>query len=150
MLYLRSNSTQSVRIRNLELENGHLLSENLALREETLALQIEVEKLKQLPSPESINKAKQELEAKLFELGTIIRRLNIPEMTSIRPVPTALKKSPEDRVWRNPLLNGDELSAQLPTIREDKQYPRQTLEYGYPIRIRRKRLTIIGRSRLPG
>jgi hypothetical protein len=133
-MYCRCNSNQSVRIRNLELEASRLLAENLALREEIIQLQAQVEIYQHRPPSESVAAIKIGLETKMQELATLVAGLNALEKTPqprCKPQALATKKSPGERNWKNPLLIPDGLGGEvlLPTISEDKHYPRRTLEY---------------------
>ncbi|KAF1988070.1 hypothetical protein K402DRAFT_392343 [Aulographum hederae CBS 113979] len=124
----KNNSNQSVRIRNLEAETSRLLSDNLVLREQVLQLQHELEKKESTIATESINAVKSQLEAKLQELGTLVADLGQPQ----KPPSKGKRRSSSSRLsnqWRERLPGLDpEAEGRLPTIAEDKYYPRKTLD----------------------
>ncbi|KAI4171551.1 MAG: hypothetical protein LQ343_004143 [Gyalolechia ehrenbergii] len=132
----RVNSTQSLRIRNLESEVSRLLSENITLREQIIKLQFEIDNR---VGAESINTVKRELETKLAELGGLVRELgNLQQSAEDRRavrrrsgVKSSPKESPAQKNWKN-ALNISEVSAgadgRLPPIVEGKYYPRRTLD----------------------
>ncbi|KAL9586746.1 MAG: hypothetical protein Q9212_000692 [Teloschistes hypoglaucus] len=132
----RVNSTQSVKIRNLEGEVSHLLSENILLREQIIKLQFQIDN--NLAS-ESIGSVKQSLEAKLVELGSLIQELgNVQQDAEGRRalrrksgVKSAAKQSPDQRNWKNGLTISEVMGGadgRLPPIVEGKYYPRRTLD----------------------
>lgn len=135
----RVNSTQSVRIRNLEGDVSRLLSENLALRERIITLHHEVEKKPGRAMLDGISAVKGRLEAKLTELGELVQELGV--VTTARERRRSSKRrsmdcssprrSPDQRTWRNGLgCSGfaGGLEGRLPPILEDKYFPRKTLE----------------------
>ena len=136
----RINSTQSLRIRNLEAETSRLLSENIALREQNIKLQCEVERRSTRNTLHNVGLVKGKLEAKLAELGSLVVELGEIQSrrrTSHRPSGghsenLATKRSPDQRNWKNALTLSEVTAGQdgrLPPILEDKLYPRRTLEY---------------------
>jgi hypothetical protein len=129
----RTNSQQSVRIRNLECEGSRLLAENLSLREQVLQLQNALETQSNRPSFEKIDAVKARLEAKLEEFGIMIADLGNMKDTNNAPrcksQLAATRRSPDERQWRSGLGLQDVENAMLPTIAEDKYYPRRTMKY---------------------
>ncbi|PSN64009.1 hypothetical protein BS50DRAFT_576635 [Corynespora cassiicola Philippines] len=127
----KTNSQQSIRIRTLENDCSRLLAENLSLREHVLQLQNALEAQPHRPSFENIDSVKSKLEAKMQELGGLVAELgqlqkqsNVPRYRSQH---TAVKPSPEERQWRSGLGLQDVENAMMPTIVEDKQFPRKTM-----------------------
>lgn len=136
----RVNSTQSVRIRNLEGDVSRLLSENLALRERIISLHHEVEKRPGRAMLDGISVVKGRLEAKLTELGELVQELGVVTTVGERRRSSkrrsmdrsSPKISPDQRTWRNGLRCSEfagGLEGRLPPILEDKYFPRKTLEY---------------------
>ncbi|KAL8695283.1 MAG: hypothetical protein Q9218_000182 [Villophora microphyllina] len=132
----RVNSTQSIKIRNLECEISRLLSENIALREQVIRLQFEIDNNTGLESIESV---KGSLEAKLLELGSLVQELgNVHQCVEGRRalrrrsgVQGPPKKSPDQRNWKNGLTISEVMcgaDGRLPPIVEGKYYPRRTLD----------------------
>ncbi|KAL8656523.1 MAG: hypothetical protein Q9226_002637 [Calogaya cf. arnoldii] len=130
------NSTQSIRIRTLESEITRLLSENIALREEVIRLQFEVDSHGGLGN---IGTVKARLEAKLLELGGLVQELgNVQRSTEDRRAlrrrsgaKTSPKTSPDLSNWKNALSISevtDGTDGRLPPIVEGKYYPRKTLD----------------------
>ena len=135
----RANSTQSLRIRNLEAETSRLLSENIALREQVIKLQYEVDRNSNRRTLRNVDLVRGQLEAKLAELGSLVLELgNVKSnrRSSTSPVKDYVerkspKRSPDQRNWKNALTLSDVTRGQdgrLPAIMEDKLYPRKTLE----------------------
>ncbi|KAF2018215.1 hypothetical protein BU24DRAFT_345095, partial [Aaosphaeria arxii CBS 175.79] len=128
----RINSQQSIRIRTLENEGSRLLAENLSLREQVLQLQNALEAQPARPSFENIDSVKDRLEAKIQELGGLVAKLGqlktAPDYSRWKNPPTATRKSPEERQWRSGLCLQEVENAMLPTIVEDKHYPRRTMK----------------------
>ncbi len=134
----RANSTQSLRIRNLENETSRLLAENLSLREQIIRLQKELEDGRAQRVADYAVDLRSQLEAKLLELGCLISGLgeDAPKKKSpqagkiTRASPT---RSPDQRNWKNICTISEAVAGQdgrLPPILENKTYPRRTLEYG--------------------
>ncbi|KAL8998562.1 MAG: hypothetical protein Q9169_002402 [Polycauliona sp. 2 TL-2023] len=132
----RVNSTQSIRIRTLESEISRLLSENIALREEVIRLQFEVDKNGGLGS---ITTVKGRLEAKLLELGGLVQELgNVRQSAEDRRAlrrksgtKGSPKASPDQRNWKNGITISEYaggVEGRLPPIVEGKYYPRRTLD----------------------
>ena len=135
----RANSIQSVRIRTLECEVSQLLGENVSLREDIIKLQYEVERTSNKYVLEGVDGVKGKLEAKLSELGNLVRELGevhknvevkrTQKRRSINRSPP--KRSPDQRVWKNTLTLSEAVGGadgRLPPIVEDKYYPRRTME----------------------
>ncbi|CAN9409208.1 unnamed protein product [Alternaria alternata] len=109
----KTNSIQSIRIRSLETDCSRLLAENLALREQVLNLHNTIESR---PALDQIDVVKTQLEAKLSELGSLVAGLS-----------QSREKSGEERQWRSGLGLQEVENGMLPTITEDKYYPRRTM-----------------------
>jgi hypothetical protein len=136
----RANSTQSLRIRNLENETSRLLAENLGLREQILRLQNELENGQMQRLADHTGEVKSELEAKLLEIGALItslgddpaRKKKSPRRGKVtRSSPT---QSPDQKNWKNMCALSEAVGGQegrLPSILENKSYPRRTLEYDH-------------------
>ena len=135
-----ANSTQSLRIRNLEAETSRLLSENITLRERNIKLQQEVDSRPQRSTLEGIGNVKDKLEIKLAELSTLVGELGRTHgsaaqnrsPTRKRAERRSPKRSPDQRNWKNALTLSEVTGGQdgrLPPIVEDKYFPRKTLEY---------------------
>jgi hypothetical protein len=139
----RVNSTQSLRIRNLEAEISRLLAENIALREQAINSAQEAERWR--PSHKLITEVghlKDRLESKLSEVSALVIELGIlPEKAARRSsykrrsgIPEPVR-SPDQKDWKNRQTIGgviagerDVQEGRLPPIHEDKYYPRRTLE----------------------
>jgi DNA-binding protein H-NS len=134
----RINSTQCVRIRNLENEVSRLLVENLDLREQILRLQGEAESKSTKRIIDHVNAIKSNLEAKLLDIGALVTTLgDVPtpkDKTSKKAgksVPASPTQSPDQKNWKNMCTLSEAVGLQegkLPPILEDKSYPRRTLE----------------------
>ena len=146
----RTNSAQSLRIRNLETEVAKLLNENLALREAVIASQKETERYRRQDGlGAEVVAMKRRLEEKLADVGALVQELGmLPEKASrrrkersksggLRSSVGEIVKSPDQRDWRNRqtiagVLKGGIQSegeeGRLPPIVEGKLYPRRTLE----------------------
>lgn len=135
----RANSTQSLRIRNLESEVTRLLSENVSLREQVIKLHHEAEKVTGRAVLEGIGTVKSKLEAKLAEFGGLVQELenvqkNIDSQRGQRRSMNrrSPKRSPDQKNWKNTLTLSEVTGGtdgRLPPIVEDKYYPRRTMEY---------------------
>jgi hypothetical protein len=133
----RTNSTQSIRIRSLENDCSRLLAENLSLREQVLHLQNRLESQPMRPSFDSIDAVKTKLEAKMLELGGLVAELGQmkkAEQPRCRNQLAATRRSPDERQWRSGLGLQEVENQMLPTITEDKFYPRHTMGYVDPIK----------------
>lgn len=128
----KTNSIQSIRIRSLETDCSRLLAENLALREQVLNLHNTIESR---PALDQIDVVKTQLEAKLSELGSLVAGLSQSrggyekDAGRRKSQMTAKRKSGEERQWRSGLGLQEVENGMLPTITEDKYYPRRTMGY---------------------
>jgi hypothetical protein len=128
----RTNSQQSIRIRSLENDCSRLLAENLSLREQVLQLQNTLESQPSRPSFENIDAVKSKLEAKMQELGGLVAELGQMKKAdhrSRRKSQLATRRMPEERQWRSGLGLQEVQNQMLPTITEDKFFPRRTMGY---------------------
>lgn len=134
----RANSTQSLRIRNLENETSRLLAENLGLREQILRLHTELENGRVQRIADHTGIVKAQLEAKLLEISTLIKGLgdeSAPKKKSPRAgkiIKSSPNTSPDQKNWKNMCTLSEAVGGQegrLPPILENKTYPRRTLEY---------------------
>lgn len=127
----RVNSLQSLRIQGLEAELSHLLKENAALKEQVISLTHDAEKYAAGRAfHKEIHQCKDKLAAKVSELNKLVSELGlIPENFMKKTAhleaegETQRSTDPNRRpiTWND---NGD----RLPTIMEDKYFPRRTLE----------------------
>ncbi|KAL4946183.1 hypothetical protein BDV06DRAFT_218513 [Aspergillus oleicola] len=135
----RVNSIQSLRIRSLESEVSHLLSENVSLREQVIFLTQELERFEAAKTlHDGVYDVKVRLDSKLLELTSLISELGaLPRRYS-----RMTRESDESESNRQPrgsstakLVNDadagpgleSEYDGRLPVILEDKYYPRHTL-----------------------
>lgn len=125
----KTNSQQSIRIRSLENDCSRLLAENLSLRESVLQLQNAVDSR---PAFDHIDSVKTQLEAKIQELGGLVAGLarlkRGDERGRRKSQAVARRRSGEPRQWRSGLGLQEVENAMLPTISEDKFYPRRTMD----------------------
>ncbi|KAK0298119.1 hypothetical protein LTR91_002104 [Friedmanniomyces endolithicus] len=126
----KNNSTQSLRIRSLEIEVGKLQAENLAFQERVLQLQNELDEARsgQL-SGEAVRRVREELQAKLAELSGLVEGIDaLANAAGDGVVETVRERKPLEGQWRErqPLTEAMR-ENQMPTIAEDKHYPRTTL-----------------------
>ncbi|KAL3459973.1 hypothetical protein BJX64DRAFT_264088 [Aspergillus heterothallicus] len=140
----RVNSIQSLRIRGLESEVSHLLSENVSLREQVITLTQELERLEAAKALcDGIYRMKSRLDSKLVELGSLVTELgSLPRQFSKTTRETAVpepKTTAERQSKQSSSINHSNsadcdtsldhyLGGRLPVILEDKYYPRRTLE----------------------
>ncbi|KAK5171428.1 uncharacterized protein LTR77_004572 [Saxophila tyrrhenica] len=122
----KNNSSQSLRIRNLELEVSRLLSDNLDLRNQVLHLQNEVYTAQTRASQNAAQTLKDEMRAKMAELACIVDGIDEAQEVEL---PDALRrKRPVEGNWRERQPLSELMrETQMPTITEDKSYPRRTL-----------------------
>jgi hypothetical protein len=134
----RANSSQSLRIRNLENEVSKLLADNLGLRRQILRLQNEIDNGSAQKTAAYAIHIKSELEAKIQEIGALLGGLgetpkSINETTKQGRITRASPNtSPDQKNWKNMCSLSEAMAGQegrLPPILENKQYPRKTLEY---------------------
>lgn len=136
----RINSIQSLRIRSLESEVSHLLSENVSLREQVISLGQEIERLDEAKAfQDGVYDAKAKIDAKLIELSSLVTDLGSLPHKFDKPSHAKAKSS----ILRDPGQPISDLKrrsqnsefpvgaddGRLPVILEDKFYPRRTLEY---------------------
>ena len=121
----KTNSSQSIRIRCLEAEVSRLLTENLGLREEIINLKAE---LQHAPSRPAIKVWRDSFEQKVKDLQGLLFDINaLQNPESERTVNSdAPKEIHVSREW--PKRYDPDQENMLPTIREDKCYPRRTFE----------------------
>jgi hypothetical protein len=84
------------------------------------------------PSIEDIDVVKSRLEAKLLEFGSLVAELGHMRKSDSavrRKSQSATKRNPEERQWRSGLGLQAVENAMLPTITEDKYFPRRTMGY---------------------
>jgi hypothetical protein len=132
----KTNSQQSIRIRSLENDCSRLLAENLSLREQVLQLQNALESQPFRPSLKNIDAVKSKLEAKMLELGGLVAELGQLKKVDERPRcrnQLATRRSPDERQWRSGLGLQEVENHMLPTIVEDKYFPRRTMGYVDPV-----------------
>jgi hypothetical protein len=137
------NSTQSLRIRNLEAEISRLLAENITLREQAINSAQEAERWRTSQRlAKEVESLKEKLDAKLLEVGTLVTELgSLPEKAARRSSHrrrsgiVTVVKSPDQRDWKNQQTIGSVLAGErelqdgrLPAILEDKYYPCRTME----------------------
>ena len=128
----KANSTQSLRIRSLELENSRLLGDNLQLRERNLQLQRLCENTRARASGEAIRKIRDELQAKFSELSGFVVGLadfHQDDWSDEKSLSKERILSPSVRQYRERLPLPELMrDSQMPTIQENKFYPRRTLD----------------------
>lgn len=134
----RANSIQSLKIRSLESEIARLLAENLTLREQIIKLETGYSRRYAQEMYAHVNRVKTRLDEKVRELGQAISELGLLQyrsgsQTSARKSVNSLTASPStERPWKNGLSapleppRSQNLEGRLPTILEDKLYPRWT------------------------
>jgi chromosome segregation ATPase len=125
----RVNSLQSLRIRSLESEVSHLLSENVLLRKQVINLTQETERLEAAKTlHDGIYDIKSKLDAKLAELSSLATDLgSLPrKMDKMWDEQSDRPKVAESRPRNQDSMGYDD--GRLPAIVEDKYYPRRTLE----------------------
>lgn len=110
------------------------MAENCSLAQRVIHLQNTLEAQSHAPSFSSIDTVKNQLEAKIQELGGLVAELGQMnkrggEDFEGAKVKTAVKKSPYERQWRSALGLQEVENAMLPTINESKAYPRMSIKY---------------------
>ncbi|KAF2441797.1 hypothetical protein P171DRAFT_465435 [Karstenula rhodostoma CBS 690.94] len=124
------NSQQQVHIRQLENDRSRLVAENCSLAQQVLHLQNTLEAQAHAPSFSTIDTVKNQLEAKIQELGGLVAELGqLNQRGGSAPchVKTATKKTSDEKQWRSALGLQEVENAMLPTIAEYKAYPRMTM-----------------------
>ncbi|KAL4877241.1 hypothetical protein BJY04DRAFT_198877 [Aspergillus karnatakaensis] len=136
----RVNSIQSLRIRSLESEISHLLSENVSLREQVITLTQELGRFELAKAlRDGVFDVKARLDSKLAEMSSLIAELGslprqFPKCVR-RKEGSALQRPSRDSATVTDVDDADpepylehDLDGRLPVILEDKYYPRRTLE----------------------
>ncbi|KAJ5909167.1 hypothetical protein N7495_001849 [Penicillium taxi] len=133
----RVNSIQSLRIRSLESEVTHLLAENVSLREQVINLTQGMERLeagKMLH--DGIYEIKARLDKKLAEMNDLASDLGMLPRKAAKlrnraseefDQPKATARDPRSRPRDSEYDDGVD-DGRLPSIHEDKYFPRRTLE----------------------
>ncbi|KAL9091680.1 MAG: hypothetical protein Q9165_004756 [Trypethelium subeluteriae] len=126
----KTNSSQSLRISALETETSRLLAENVALREDIIHLQSQVEE-SQSVSPASFAEIKDNLVSKIGELNALVTDLGkLQRGPRGKRVSTGVAEPSEQRsqLTRPPRLDiGADQEGRLPAIDENTCYPRQSI-----------------------
>jgi hypothetical protein len=128
----KNNSTQSLRIRSLEIEVSRLLQTNLELREELLRARNSEHDARRQSTTEGVRGFKEEMMAKLRELSGIVEGIEEDKQQRV-------DESQEREERRMSVLSQMEFrerqplaelmrDCQMPTIDEDKIHQRRTLE----------------------
>ena len=128
----KNNSTQSLRIRSLEIEVSRLLQTNLELREELLRARNSEHDARRQSTTEGVRGFKEEMMAKLRELSGIVEGIEEDKQQRV-------DESQEREERRMSVLSQMEFrerqplaelmrDCQMPTIDEDKVHQRRTLE----------------------
>lgn len=141
----RVNSAQSLRIRSLESECGRLLSDNLTLNGRILELESELEDCKGAQTiADHALEIKAKMEAQLIEWGAMLAGLGLerqskrqaiesPGGTRIARRRTSVSRSPAARQRPRDSRSSTEAAAlhegRMPTIQENKSYPRRTMRF---------------------
>lgn len=118
---------------------SRLLAENVSLREQIIKFHYEVEKNTSQSIQENVDSVKAKLEAKLAELGGLVKELGEVQRSANKgrkqrrksANQTSPKRSPDQRNWKNALSLSEATGGadgRLPPIVEDKYYPRRTME----------------------
>ncbi|GAB7335305.1 hypothetical protein MBLNU13_g07706t1 [Cladosporium sp. NU13] len=128
----KNNSSQSLRIRSLEIEVSRLLQTNLELREELLRARNAEQDARRQSNKEGVRGFKEEMMAKLRELSGIVEGIEEPKDEKA-------DEAAEREERRMSVLSQMEFrerqslaelmrDCQMPTIDENKMHPRRTLE----------------------
>ena len=123
----KNNSAQSLRIRSLELEVSRIRADNLDLRNRVLQLQNEVHTARREAGAEAVKTVKAELRGKIRELSCLVDGVEgAPEEDKDRG--RGRRGSVEPGNWRERQPLAELMrDSQMPTIDEEKLYPRETL-----------------------
>lgn len=116
------------------------MGENASLREQVIKLHYDAEKSASKSLLESVDIVKSKLEAKLSELGGLVKDLGYIQKTTEKQHAqrresvnmSSPKRSPDKRIWKNALTLSEAVrgaDGRLPPIMEDKYYPRRTLRW---------------------
>jgi Shugoshin N-terminal coiled-coil region len=133
----RVNSTQSMRIRNLEAETSRLLSENITLREVIIKLETNADRDRHRYALENLETVKSQLNDKVKELSELITGIGTykhPRTDSrgsrrLSKSSASPKRSP--RNWKNTFSLSEVTGTQeghLPSISEDAYVNRKPLQ----------------------
>ncbi|KAF2421495.1 hypothetical protein EJ08DRAFT_682956 [Tothia fuscella] len=120
----KNNSTQSNRIRCLEAEVSRLLAENLTLREEIIQLRNDAENV---PSKSALTNVRKAMETKMTELGKLVAELGQLQKPATKNADGEMRQ-PSIGWGRGTAVETAGSDGRLPTIREDKSFPRRTLD----------------------
>lgn len=124
----KNNSSQSLRIRSLELEVSKLLSDNLELREKVFRLEGELFTARGKISSDAVRKVKDALLAKIGELSGVVEGLDDAAEEQEPRSERSVGKPMMEGQWRERQPLAELMrDSQMPTIVEDKLYPRRTL-----------------------
>ncbi|RMY49245.1 hypothetical protein D0865_07602 [Hortaea werneckii] len=124
----KNNSSQSLRIRSLELEVSRLLSDNLELREKVFRLEGELFTARGKVSSDAVRKVKDALLAKIGELSGVVEGLDEAAEEQEPRSEKSVGKPMMEGQWRERQPLAELMrDSQMPTIVEDKLYPRRTL-----------------------
>lgn len=138
----RVNSNQSVKIRNLETQISQLVAENCQLRSESNQLRLALDESRAKRTFEHVDGIKRQLQDSLKDFEELIGSLGEVgkkrKSTSKRSeVVRSPRQSPGQKTWSCERSIGDvidlpqnrQVEGWLPTIVEDKHFPRRTMEY---------------------
>lgn len=128
----KNNSSQSLRIRSLEIEVSRLLQTNLELREELLRARNAEHDARRQSNKEGVRGFKEEMMAKLRELSGIVEGIEEPKEEKDdgiaereeRRMSVLSQMEFRERQSLAELMR----DCQMPTIDENKMHPRRTLE----------------------
>ncbi|KAI6796372.1 hypothetical protein KC361_g4519 [Hortaea werneckii] len=124
----KNNSSQSLRIRSLELEVSRLLSDNLELREKVFRLEGELFTARGKVGSDAVRKVKDALLAKIGELSGVVEGLDEAAEEQEPHNERSVGKPMMDGQWRERQPLAELMrDSQMPTIVEDKLFPRRTL-----------------------
>lgn len=127
----RVNSLQSLRIQGLESELTHLLKENASLKEQVISLQHDAEKYQAGRAfHKDVSQCKEKLAQKISELNNLVTDLGIMPQTFLKKIAHLETDGESQRAsafTRRPITWNDN-EGRLPTILEDKYFPRRTIE----------------------
>lgn len=128
----KNNSSQSLRIRSLEIEVGKLLADNLELKERSFRLESELVTARGRFGGQAVERVKEELRAKIAALSGLVDGLEDfvgkgQDEELVRPVEGGVKRAMEGQWRERQPLTEVMRETQMPTIVEDKLFPRRTL-----------------------
>jgi len=123
----KHNSTQALRIRTLDIEVSKLSSENFALGEKVRRLQHELDSARSYAATAAIANFKDEMQAKITELNNLVAGIEGPQDDGERDERRGESKRMEGPWRERQPLTEIMRDNQMPTITEDKLYPRRTL-----------------------